>query len=211
MRCVIFGAAPLGCAEYVNRYLRPDDRVLCADGGLRHALKLGLSPIALIGDGDSGGCNPPPGAEQVSMPTEKDMTDVQACMDYGLARGMTDFLLFGCTGGPRFDHFVGNLFLLEYCAGRGGRAVMADDDHEFLLHTGGCLTFEDYDAFDFISVIPLDGSVTRVRLRGLKYPLDDAMLTRGETLGLSNEPTGDGPIRITLSGRAFVVRAGRRM
>ena len=44
--------------------------------------------------------------------------------------------------------------------------------------------------YRYLSLIPLDRTLTGVTLRGLKYPLTDARLTRGDTLSVSNEPRG---------------------
>jgi thiamine pyrophosphokinase len=212
MRGFVLGAAPLGKPDYVSGYLRPDDMVLCADGGLRHARALGLRPHALIGDADSGGRWPPPGVSVIRLPREKNQTDLQACLDYGLQNGCDEFLLLGCGGGPRLDHFLGNLGLLEYCAERDARAQIVDARHEIRLHTGGLMVIPDPDAFMYLSIIPLDVHVSGVTLRGLRFPLTDAELRRTETLGLSNEPLGTGAlVEIAIArGRALVVRAVRR-
>jgi thiamine pyrophosphokinase len=205
----VFGAAPLGKPNYVDGYIRPDDLILCADGGLARARALGLTPHALIGDADSGGrlC---PGADVVLLPREKDQTDMNACLDYALAKGCDEFFLFGASGGSRLDHFLGNIGLLEYCADRGARALMADARHEMFLHTGGLVILPDPEAFRYLSILPLDRVVEHVTLRGLRYPLTDGCLSRSSARGVSNEPLGAHPIEITLTGHALLVRSERR-
>jgi len=39
----------------------------------------------------------------------------------------------------------------------------------------------------FVSIMPLTKSVEGVTTSGLKYPLENATLTKGNTLGISNE------------------------
>ena len=210
-RCIIFGAASVGKAALDVAAPRPDDLLLCADGGLHRARAQGLFPYALIGDGDSDGVNPPPGVEVVILPTQKDVTDTQACIDYGVARGCGEFWLLGCAGGPRLDHFLGNCGLLEYCVEKGVCGVMVDDMHMFLLHTGGRMELPLARNYRYVSVIPMDSKVTGVTLEGLRYPLYDAVLSRSTPLGLSNQPiSGQEPVTVTLNGRALVVLAERR-
>ena len=43
-RAVIFGPAPVADWGFLRPYLRPDDAVICADGGRRAAQALGLTP-----------------------------------------------------------------------------------------------------------------------------------------------------------------------
>ena len=96
--------------------------VFCADGGYANAKGAGLEPDFLIGDWDSGE-KPALDVPCVTLPAEKDMTDLQAAMDEALSRGVTELLLCGCTGG-RLDHTVSNLLLLEWLAERGGSGMI---------------------------------------------------------------------------------------
>ena len=58
--------------------------VLCADGGLQKAEKLGIPCDILIGDMDSGGGD---GAKDVMrLPMEKDFTDTQSCLEEAVRR-----------------------------------------------------------------------------------------------------------------------------
>ena len=51
-RIIIFANGSLPNLEKARALLRPDDFILCADGGARHALALGLTPNLIIGDMD---------------------------------------------------------------------------------------------------------------------------------------------------------------
>ena len=213
-RCIIFGAASLGKAALTLTAIRPDDLLLCADGGLRHALKWGLTPHALIGDFDSmqsaeRGVQDSR-TEVLRLPAQKDVTDTQACVDYGLARGRDDFWLLGCSGGPRLDHFLGNLSLLEYCAGHGARGRLLDDDHLFLLHAGGRMELPEAREYRYFSLFPLETACTGVTLEGFAFPLAGATVPRAGTLAVSNAPLGDGPAAVTLTGRAVIVMSERK-
>ena len=217
-RCVVLGAAPVGAHALRAARLCPGDLLLCADGGWRHARREGLLPHALIGDGDSGGAGAgagagadiPEGVEIVRLPRDKDITDTHACVDYGLAKGCGVFLLLGCTGGPRLDHFLGNLGLLEYCAERGAPARLLDDDNLILLHTGGRLTLPEARGYRYLSLLTLDRCCESVTLEGLRFPLQGAALARARPMALSNEPLpGADTVAVTLAGRALVMLSER--
>ena len=207
MQAVLFGAVPEEDWVFLRDYLDERFLVICADGGVQNACRAGLEPDLLVGDWDSGGA-PREGVPTVSLPPEKDMTDLQAAVDLAIGRGCRELLLCGCTGG-RMDHTASNLVLLEWIAGRGGRAMLVDSDNEVRFHPGGTLLLPDVPAYRYLSIIPLDRTIEGVTLRGVKYPLTDALLTRGDTLSVSNEPAGEVSEISIASGRVLVVRSGR--
>ena len=209
-RCVILSAGPVEDSERLRPLLKTDDWFIAADGGGRLAAALGVKPAVLVADFDS---SAPPDTggdtEIVRLPMEKDWTDTQAAAMLALDRGYRDFLLLGCTGG-RLDHTASNLVLLEWIAGRGGLPVMVDEDNEVRFLEGPVeLRLANRPPYRYLSLIPLDRTLTGVTLRGLKYPLTDARLTRGDTLSVSNEPQGSEMTVSLASGRALLIRSQR--
>ena len=143
-----------------------------------------------------------------TLPVEKDFTDLQAAAHWALEQGCRELLLCGCTGG-RLDHTASNLVLLEWIARRGGNAVMADSDNEVRFLENGTLTLEDAPHYHYLSIIPLDKTVKGVTLWGVKYPLEGADITRGDTLTVSNEPAAP-VMEITVEqGAVLVIRSQR--
>ena len=206
-RALLFGSVPCGDGAFLRPYLDGGGwTVFCADGGVRNARAAGLRPDYLIGDWDSGGA-PEGDVPCITLPVEKDMTDLQAAVDQALELDYRELLLCGCTGG-RLDHTASNLVLLEWIADHGGRALLVDADNEVRLLDSGVLRLTNRPCYHYLSLVPLDRRVTGVTLRGLKYPLTDAVLTRGDTLSVSNEPLGD-EVEICLSaGRALLTKDG---
>ena len=207
-RGLIIGAAPWKDSAFLAPYLKDGQwMVFCADGGYANACAAGLKPDFLIGDWDSGS-RPELDVPCVTLPVEKDMTDLQAAMDEALSVGISQLLLCGCTGG-RLDHTVSNLLLLEWLADRGGEGMIVDEDNEVRLLLPGSTRIEDEPHYHYLSLAPLDRTVSGVTLRGMKYPLERAELTRGDTLSISNEPR-QRAMEITITkGKALLIRSQR--
>lgn len=203
---LIIGAAPWQDGRFLTPYLAGKDwMVFCADGGYANAKAAGLEPDFLIGDWDSGE-KPALDVPCVTLPVEKDMTDLQAAMDEALSMGVMELLLCGCTGG-RLDHTVCNLLLLEWLAERGGQGMVVDEDNEVRLLTPGVCRLEDRPHYHYLSLVPLDHKISGVTLKGTRYPLERAELSRGDTLSISNEPKNP-VLEITIgSGRALLIRS----
>ncbi len=177
-------------------------RIICADGGTRHALALGLTPHVIIGDLDS-----VPGemvetlagrgTEILRFPRDKDQTDLELALAYAIERGAEDILLLGLLGG-RLDQTLANVFLLALPEWERARLWLADGpDTAYLLRSGDTLTLTGRRG-DTVSLLPLTPTVTGVSTQGLRWPLQDATLHFGRTLTVSNE----------LVGRAAEVRVG---
>jgi thiamine pyrophosphokinase len=202
-RCVIIGASPEADAKLVRRSVRPDDHVICADGGLSLAQKAGIIPDLLIGDFDSG--ERPDGdiCETVALPVKKDDTDTMYCARTAIERGFRDFLLLGMTGG-RLDHTIANLCTLRYLAEQGAKALMLDDSAEIRVLMPGEMVFEGRRDMTF-SVFPFGCESCCLSLEGFEYPLDRGVLSAGIPLGVSNVIISDRAVLTLHSGCAAVI------
>ncbi len=183
-RAVLIGAAPQGTLSYLKAALRPDDFIICADGGRSRAEMISIQPDWYVGDNDSGGT--PEGLPSTLLPSEKDVSDMEMAIDQAFELGYRELLLAGCTGG-RGDHHLANLGLLEEIWNRGGSAVLVDEYNEFRFLPTGVYQVENSPRYKYLGLIPLDKTVTGVCLRGVKYPLEEFTLRRGSTRSISNE------------------------
>ena len=178
-RALILSAAPCEDLEYVRVFLRenPGCLVLCADGGMKYAGQLGITPDMVVADFDSSreaiACR-----ELVRLTPEKDDTDTQHCVSLAIERGCKDITLACATGG-RLD----------------------------FLHGGGRMRCSRRHAKRYISLIPLDARLTGVTMLGLKYPLKDAVLTRPYPISVSNEAVDEQFSIEIGQGRALVIFA----
>lgn len=171
--------------------INSDDLVICADGGLDHALRLKIRPHLLLGDMDS--AHPDllvaareQGIEIATYPVEKDMTDSDLAMATAYERGCREVIMLGALGGQRLDHGLANLLLLARWRERGLKVTLRDAHNTAQVIYGETLTVAGTPG-DYLSLIPLSPEVIGVTTAELKYPLHDATLQLGSTWGLSNE------------------------
>lgn len=119
-KCMIIGASPLQDGRVFKEFLPEEYFIICADGGFETALHFGVQPDLVIGDFDSATDLPPDDLPTILLPVEKDVTDMQAAVMEGFKRGYSSFVLIGGMGGPRLDHTIANMQVLDYIAEHGG-------------------------------------------------------------------------------------------
>lgn len=202
---MIIGAVPILSSRIFREYDPKNCFVICADAGYETAAKYKIKPDLIVGDFDSASKKPPESFRSITLPVEKDVTDVMYAAIRGLPLGYKSFTLLGCLGGARFDHSLANLEVLQYMQEHGGRGVLADERTRiFLLHDGR-LRMTGIEGAT-VSVFPYNGSSCEVSYSGLQYPLNRDTLTCGGTvMGVSNSVTGS-PAEVRVHrGTALVV------
>ncbi|AZR72950.1 thiamine pyrophosphokinase [Anoxybacter fermentans] len=192
--------------NYFHNLRKRVDTLICADGGAKFALQLGLKPDRIFGDLDS--INPDVkeryekmGIEFVLFPAEKDKTDTHLILDYLIAEGYKEVFVGGAFGG-RPDHFMGNLVLLNYGHQYGVKVKLVSPTVEIQILEGE-LVIEGHKG-DTFSLIPVDHVVRGVTLKGFKYSLTDAEIFRESTLAISNIIVSDQARVKIKEGRAFL-------
>ena len=171
-------------------------RGIAADGGFSAMQKMGIKPDIVLGDFDSMVSDVTPNAdfgeaEVIRHPVEKDDTDTLLAVKLGFDRGYSDFTLYGCLGGERFDHSVATIQSLAYIAERGGKAVAYGEPQikgKTLVMTvlkNGSLALPKHLEGHF-SVFAYGGECRGVTLKNFKYEVSDVTLTPSFPLGVSN-------------------------
>jgi thiamine pyrophosphokinase len=186
---VIFANGNLPDPQLAGRLLLPDDVIIAADGGTRHALTLGRMPAVIIGDLDS--LTPEArrevesaGAQLIPYSRDKDETDLELAIQYALRAGASQILLVGVLG-QRLDHTLGNLSLLSDPA-FSNVDMRADDGIEEAFFCRDQVQIHG-QAGDTVSLIPWGQHVQGVRTLELKWPLSGETLHPHKTRGVSNE------------------------
>ena len=97
-----------------------------------------------------------------------------------------------------------------YLAKHGARGLLIGERETVTAVTDGEIRFSSAHT-GYISVFCLDAPAKGVTLRGLKYPLEDAVLTSSVALGVSNEFTGAEAVVSVSSGTLVIVWSDGRL
>lgn len=209
-RILIFANGELPNLEAARGLLRADDFILCADGGTRHALALGLIPHIIIGDLDSmpEDFQPAPETQVIKFSADKNETDLELAIRHALSLHPTQILIVAALGG-RFDQTLGNLSLLtdpklstfDIRLADGVEEIFLCRDHATVKGRSG----------DIVSLIPWAGEITGVVTQNLKWPLNDETLYSYKTRGISNEMVGAEASIAIRSGLLLIVHRTKKL
>ena len=198
MACYIFGA---GSYYGFSRRPAPGDTVIAADGGWRVCREEGIVPDLLLGDFDSLH-TVPDFAHIRRVPVEKDDTDMMLAIKEGLARGETEFHLYGGMGG-RTDHTIANLQGLLYLAERGAQGWLYGDRERFTAIRNGEIDLPAREK-GIVSVFCMGADAQGVTIEGGQYTVHDAALTASFPLGVSNHFVGN-PVRVAVTRGSLLI------
>jgi thiamine pyrophosphokinase len=193
--------------DLLRRVAGRADLVVAADGGARYALEAGVVPDLVVGDMDSLGEDlarevESRGASLERHPVRKDKMDGHLAVLAARERGATAADLLCALGGR-----LGALFAVTHillAAERIGlhTSVVADRGRMFVVEAGSRKV--EGASQDSISIFPLSGPAAGVTLEGMEYPLENATLEPGDTLGFHNELIGT-QARVSVGEGALLV------
>ena len=202
-RCVILSAGPVGDLTVLARMLRPDDRIIAADGGLALAHRLGVTPDTVVADFDSGSLDGvPEGTVVVRLPVKKDVTDTAAAVQLAVEQGYRDIVILGGTGG-RLDHQYANMQLLVSLAQQNVRVVLADERNCIEAVTASPYTILPEQGRSF-SLFAFGDPVHNLCITGALYSLQGYTLRSDDSLCISNS-TMDAPCQVTFDSGVLLV------
>ncbi|MBB6730332.1 thiamine diphosphokinase [Cohnella zeiphila] len=190
-----------------------DDFFIGADRGALFLVEHGIAPDLAVGDFDSiepGQLGLVKAAARETLAfdaVDKDWTDTELALREAIGRGFHDIVLYGGLG-TRFDHSLANVHLLELADASGCRATLADAHNEIRLLTGPAVCALEADPrYPYVSLLPLSPAASGITLRGFAYPLTDAALRIGMSLGVSNQLSARaGEIELR-EGKLLVIRS----
>lgn len=173
--------------------IQENDYIIGADRGALFLIENGISPHISVGDFDS------ISAEQLELvtsksketvkcdPIDKNLTDTELAFDVAIERDASEILILGGTG-TRIDHTLANIHMLLRGVQHHVHCSILDE-HNFITLTGSTCEVED-QGFTYVSLLPLTPEVTGIDLEGFQYPLHQATLKIGQSLGISNRLSG---------------------
>ncbi|HET9911331.1 MAG TPA: thiamine diphosphokinase [Anaerolineales bacterium] len=192
-RILIFANGELPDIKKARLLLRPDDTIICADGGTRHALALDVQPNFIIGDMDSAEKGQlqklqKAGAAMELFPRDKNETDLELAINAARELKPEQILIVAALGG-RLDQTLANIMLLADPR-LSGFDVRLDDGVEEIFLCRDQARVQGRSG-DIVSLLPWQGGVTEVQTQNLKYPLRRETLYPDKTRGVSNEMLGE--------------------
>ena len=207
MRAAIFLNGAPDSERLIQTVAGRADFVVAADGGARYALAAGIVPDLIVGDMDSLGEDLAReigrrGAGLERHPVRKDKMDGHLAVLAARERGATAAEFVCALGGkPGAIFALPHILLAAERLGLRSSAV-AEWGRMFVVETGS----RDVEGAvgDSVSVFPLAGPATGVTLEGMGYPLTNATLEPGDTLGFHNELVG-GEAKVSVDGGALLV------
>ena len=209
MRCAIVTNGSISEYGCTRSLLLEHDFIICADGGMRHLFQMNLLPDMIVGDFDSIEEKyleylQAHHVERCQFSERKDFTDTELAVKYAVNRGATEINFFGAIG-SRMDHTLANIMLMVPLLQIGLR-VSIQDEHNQIWITSEQLSIEG-EVGDYISILPLTLRVEGVTLQGLEYPLKDATIEMGQTIGISNRLAQQRAVITIKQGMILVIKA----
>ncbi|MCR8656829.1 thiamine diphosphokinase [Paenibacillus endoradicis] len=205
---IICSGGQLG--EWALPYINQEHYLIGADRGAQFLLDNGFTPNISIGDFDSVTKEQYHIIQQKSKEIlsfdaiDKDYTDTELSFLHAIERGSTEIILLGGLG-TRFDHSLGNIQLLSLALQKDIKACLIDAHNRIQLMQDSLHVIRDH--YHYVSLLPYSEVVTGITLEGFKYPLHDATIKKGESIGVSNELIdSEGTIHIS-SGQLLVIQS----
>lgn len=207
-RVIITTGGSLG--EWALPYIREGSLLIGADSGALFMVDQGFRPDIAIGDFDSVSAaelariKARSGRTIQCDPVDKNFTDTEMAFRLALDMQPESIVLLGALG-TRFDHSLANVHLLALADDNGVAAAIVDETNRISAISRDALVRRHHHPQ--VSLLPLTNAVTGITLEGFQYPLHEATLTIGQSLGISNVLTGEsGWIRLR-EGRLLVIQS----
>lgn len=208
MKTVIISGGDIKDYKFCSDIVKSANRIICVDGGTRHAMNMKLTPDIIIGDMDS--CSAElinyfrkKNVEVIQYPVEKDKTDTHICVEYALGFSR-EIVILGATG-SRIDHMMANISLLKLGIQRGVPISIVDSKNHIRMIEDSIILHGNIG--EIFSLIPYTEKVEGISVKGAHYELEDAVMELGNPYGVSNffeEET----VRITIKkGYLLVIRS----
>ena len=156
----------------------------CCDGAAVQCIERGMTPDAIVGDGDSMPAEiKEKYKEIIHIVSEQEDNDMTKATRHCVAKGLRNIAYVGATG-KREDHTIGNISLiLRYMTDFGVNPVMLTDYGYFIPAEGHCA----FTTFPRQQISIFNFTCNRIASQGLRW---DTYPYRSWWQGTLNEATG---------------------
>lgn len=168
--------------------------LVSADGASDILWQAGVIPDLIVGDLDSISKKARRIFEEKSVrflrfSPEKDKTDGHLAVETLIEEGMKEIFVYGAMGG-RWDQSLGNLGLISQALKHDIDLVFLSSNNRMTCKKPGKYIFP-YRRGWYFSLLAYSDRVEEIDLKGARYELRQAVIKKGETIGISNEYRGD--------------------
>ena len=166
--------------------------IIAVDRGLEVLYELDIMPNHVVGDFDSVNIEILQFYQNNSQiifhkyNPEKDNTDTDIALKLAIELNSSNITIMGALG-KRMDHALANVHILKDALEVGIPCKILDAHNKIYLVKDNITLVKNKTYGKYISFIPLTTTVEGITLEGFKYPLNNASLSIGLSLGISNE------------------------
>lgn len=180
--------------EWITSYA--PEYTIVADSGMEFCYRSGIVPDMIIGDFDSvkedtlAFYKNQSGIILKELNPVKDDTDTEFAIRQAIELGAKELTILGGTG-TRLDHVFGNISLLGIGLDKQVQIQLVDAHNRIRMVNMPVKITKREQFGTYVSLVPYQGEVTQLTLKGFKYPLDCFCLKPYNSLGISNEIVED--------------------
>ena len=182
------------CLSLLKKYCQTQkpQMIIAVDKGLEALHALNILPNHIAGDLDSVNQsliafykNNPQIILHQYQP-KKDYTDTDIALKLAINLHSSHITILGGLGN-RMDHSLANIHILVNALEANIPCEIIDEHNRIYLINNTHTIKKAFSYGKYISLIPLTSSVEGLTLTGFQYPLTNATMTFGKSLGVSNE------------------------
>ena len=178
--------------EFLNTFINNQkiNYIIAVDKGLEILDKINVLPNYLIGDFDSVNTNLMQSYNKnktniIKLNPEKDFSDTHMALKLAIKLKSKQIYILGALG-KRIDHAIANIHILKEAIDNDIECKIIDENNTIQLMKKESIIVKK-EKYKYISLIPLTTEVNGITLKGFKYPLNNATLKIGHSIGISNE------------------------
>ena len=167
------------------------NNIIAVDKGLEVLDKCNILPNYILGDFDSLNknilnkyiCNEK--IDIVTLNPIKDYTDTHMAIKFAIELNSENITIVGATG-SRIDHLISNIEVMKEALDYNISCEILDKNNCIRLIKENITLIKDKE-YKYISLIPFTNRVTGITLKGFKYNLNNVIMKKGHSIGVSNE------------------------
>jgi len=138
------------------------------------------------------------------FPAKKNETDLALAIAHAITKHPSEIHIYGSLG-TRLDHSLVSIQMLEALSKQGIRAAIYDAKNMITV-VDSQLSILKHSNFRYFSILPVTTTAT-ISITGCLYPVKKTVVSRGESIGISNEIIGEKADITVHSGIIYIIRS----